>query len=142
MQYQSFDDAVDLVRMPSAVSGFSFGFAGYALGTFGGISFSFYFYSFADALAWDLVVVVLFFVRDSSRSTLLRYFYVALPCRANFVALTCWVFCVFPLPMTKIRRTESNPGRLFVRRLIDLTKSATRLNYHMSITSEAREDIL
>ena len=56
MQYQSFDDAVDLVRMPSAVSGFSFGFAGYALGTFGGISFSFYIYSFADALAWDLVV--------------------------------------------------------------------------------------
>ena len=50
VQYQCFDDAVDLVRMPSAVSGFSF--AGYALGTLGGRSFSFYIYSFADALAW------------------------------------------------------------------------------------------
>ena len=90
MQYQSFDDAVDLVRIPSAVSGFSF--AGYALGTFGGRSFSFYIYSFADALAWDLVVVCLFFVWDSSRSILLRYFFVASPCRANFVALTCWFF--------------------------------------------------
>ena len=87
VQYQSFDDAVDLVRMPSVVSGFSF--AGYALGTFGGRSFSFYIYSFADALAWDLVF---FCVRDYSRSTLLRYFFVASPCRANFVALTCWVY--------------------------------------------------
>ena len=75
MQYQSFDDAVDLVRMPSAVSGFSFGFAGYALGTFGGISFSFYIYSFADALAWDLVVFLLFFfARDSSPFYIIEIF--------------------------------------------------------------------
>ena len=34
------------------------------------------------------------------------------------------------------------PGRLFLRRLIDLAKTVARLNHHIVISSEAREDIL
>ena len=34
------------------------------------------------------------------------------------------------------------PGRLFVRRLIDLSTTVQRLNHHLSLNSEFREDIL
>ena len=34
------------------------------------------------------------------------------------------------------------PGRLFVRRLIDLSITVQRLNHHLSLNSESREDIL
>ena len=34
------------------------------------------------------------------------------------------------------------PDRLFVRRLIDLSKTVKRLNYHIAVNSESREDIL
>ena len=33
------------------------------------------------------------------------------------------------------------PGRMFLRRLIDLSTSVTNLNHHISLSSEARADI-